>query len=456
MEVHRVLNTLARDFSYAPASGFADRADDANQVALLNGLGNIMLKCNLYVEPSTSTDLGGRIRYAERIIEALHEDVDGLPFPLAAHQLARPATHDDKGTLVRLTNYLKQLVKERRLNSNSRTCALEYYDWLCSRPSPRDEPPQFDYRERVLDAWSDDEDDSGEKKKKPTATTNSATDKIDMMLRAEADAKAAEATLHELLQKRREIRAENDLLVAKLASIQSSPDWNDATNNLSKLVALNDRLKSQEKDFKASCRKSREKFERLLGSTSSGSEALDAAREGLARAKSRLEEINKELGKEARVQAQASRTRDMKPSRAELDQYEKRYLELYAQMGRKTDENKRLVHHYNGLQRKLTLVKQETNLLESMRLELSSTKMKKGAPHFDPEQFPAILAELDRALSAAKTRTSEAAAKADETRGELDRVASRQRAYYRALRELHEAAHGEEDEEEDGDEKLLA
>ncbi|KAG8223689.1 hypothetical protein J437_LFUL004054 [Ladona fulva] len=145
---------------------------------------------------------------------------------------------------------------------------------------------------------------------------------------------------------------------------------------LRSLVVLNETLKEQEKAFKEQCRTEltglqllvKEAKDTATASTKEGdSDGSDGGPEQqIEEEKARLAKARLVLAKHTRVVASLKRHLDDVPGRAELAQYQRRFLELYNQVASKHRETKQFYTLYNTLDDTKLYLSKELSLLNSI------------------------------------------------------------------------------------------
>ena len=125
----------------------------------------------------------------------------------------------------------------------------------------------------------------------------------------------------------------------KLTEYESNVD-KKSVEKLQKLVVINDELKQKEQEFKNSCKKELAEFESglemlkstLLATTNTDdSERLKKINEQFETTKSKMHSLRLKVAKKNREISTLKRKLDETPSRIELSQYQKRFVELYNQ-----------------------------------------------------------------------------------------------------------------------------
>lgn len=161
--------------------------------------------------------------------------------------------------------------------------------------------------------------------------------------------------------------------------------------NLRALVAMNESLKSQEQEFKAHCREEmarlQQEIEILKAERAPGEKTISSGEpqgaltstmthnEDLDRRynmeKEKLYKIRLLQARRNREIALLHRKIDEVPSRAELIQYQKRFIELYRQISAVHKETKQFFTLYNTLDDKKVYLEKEISLLNSIHENFS-------------------------------------------------------------------------------------
>ncbi|XP_012631069.2 coiled-coil domain-containing protein 93 isoform X3 [Microcebus murinus] len=179
---------------------------------------------------------------------------------------------------------------------------------------------------------------------------------------------------------------------AALEKIESKADPN-ILQNLRALVAMNENLKSQEQEFKAHCREEmtrlQQEIENLKAERAPGGDEKNpssgephSARTSVMTHEEDLDRrYNMEKEKLYKIRLlQARRNREIAilhrkidevPSRAELIQYQKRFIELYRQISAVHKETKQFFTLYNTLDDKKVYLEKEISLLNSIHENFS-------------------------------------------------------------------------------------
>lgn len=111
--------------------------------------------------------------------------------------------------------------------------------------------------------------------------------------------------------------------------------------------------------------------------------------------------------------AKVGRMIDDVPSRSELIQYERRFVELYEQVSDKLDETRKHFATYNALDQKRTYIQKEDSLVTSISTNFATAmKTKPGKQQF-LDQCANILGTLQSTLSSEKAKLDSIARQRD-------------------------------------------
>lgn len=215
---------------------------------------------------------------------------------------------------------------------------------------------------------------------------------------------------------------------------------------LRSLVLLNETLKEQEKAFKEQCRTELTGLQQLV------KEATDAAsactKEGdsdgseggpehqIEEERARLAKARLVLAKHTRVVASLKRHVDDVPGRAELAQYQRRFLELYNQVASKHRETKQFYTLYNTLDDTKLYLSKELSLLNSILDTYGEAMSTPAGKDQFMRQFDAIVEGIKQnKMKVAKRRTEEIERR-ESLAARLLTLVEAQRKYVAAVRQL--------------------
>lgn len=210
---------------------------------------------------------------------------------------------------------------------------------------------------------------------------------------------------------------------------------------LQSLVEIYDSLKEQEACFREQCRSELSRLQALAADAAegrTGSEGMDVAELGstLAAEREALVAVRLRLAKATRAAASLQRQLDDVPGRAELAQYQRRFLELYSQVAAKHKETKQFYTLYNTLSdTKLYMEKELTlldSILENYHEALSSPSMREQFIR----QFEGIVENVKQNKVKIEQRRNEERLRRDKLNRQQVALLELERSYVAAVRQL--------------------
>ncbi|XP_077009658.1 coiled-coil domain-containing protein 93 isoform X2 [Tamandua tetradactyla] len=246
---------------------------------------------------------------------------------------------------------------------------------------------------------------------------------------------------------------------AALEKIESKAD-SSILQNLRALVAMNENLKSQEQEFKAHCREEMTrlqqeienlKVERALGGDE---KALSSGEPGstLASVMTHDEDLdrryNMEKEKLYKIRLlQARRNREIAilhrkidevPSRAELIQYQKRFIELYRQISAVHKETKQFFTLYNTLDDKKVYLEKEISLLNSIHENFSQAMASPASRDQFLRQMEQIVEGIKQSRMKMEKKKQENKMRRDQLNDQYLELLEKQRLYFKTVKEFKE------------------
>ncbi|KAL5006597.1 hypothetical protein ScPMuIL_015403 [Solemya velum] len=176
--------------------------------------------------------------------------------------------------------------------------------------------------------------------------------------------------------KKGRVKEESHLVEEKmqdLAAVETSEN-ESVLQQLRSLVAKNESLKKQEQEFKAQCKEEMARLKQqiqdfkseLATEISEDQERVGLIDKQYEADREKLHKIRLILARKNREIASLQRKIDEVPSRAELSQYQRRFIELYNQVAAKHKETKQFYTLYNTLDDTKLYLNKEVNLLNSI------------------------------------------------------------------------------------------
>ncbi|KAK6485198.1 coiled-coil domain-containing protein 93-like isoform X2 [Huso huso] len=153
------------------------------------------------------------------------------------------------------------------------------------------------------------------------------------------------------------------------------------------LVAMNENLKNQEQEFRTHCREEMTRLQQSIENLKIESGDDDGEQKERNQLidkqyntdREKLQKIRLLLARRNREIAILQRKIDEVPSRAELTQYQKRFIELYGQVAATHKETKQFFTLYNTLDDKKVFLEKEVNLLNSIHDNFLQAMASSGA-----------------------------------------------------------------------------
>jgi hypothetical protein len=169
----------------------------------------------------------------------------------------------------------------------------------------------------------------------------------------------------------------------KLADLERNATQQDELTSLKNLVSLNETLRSQEAEFKESCKSQLQELRGLIAAAQGAGTDMDEREREEDKKLRDIEDMHSKVSPlsflsphDPQVMAKYNRLRallaetnldlarnvriiDDVPTRSELIQYERRFVELYQQVAWKLDETKKYYSLYNTLDTTLTFIQKE-------------------------------------------------------------------------------------------------
>ncbi|XP_069701680.1 coiled-coil domain-containing protein 93 isoform X2 [Periplaneta americana] len=252
--------------------------------------------------------------------------------------------------------------------------------------------------------------------------------------RLEAAIQQESAQLHQVRAAHNQV----DQVLKELEALETDENQG-ILRKLQALVILNESLKQQELEFREQCKLELGKLQKLVeGAQESATpdEDSDQVTIQYEEERERVQKLRLLLAKRNRSIAALQRQLDEVPGRAELAQYQRRFLELYNQVAAKHKETKQFYTLYNTLDdTKLYLSKELTllnSILDNYTEAMSSTS---GKEQF-MKQFDAIVEGIKQNKAKVERRRTEERQRRDKLSQQLLSLVEQQRRYVAAVRQL--------------------
>lgn len=221
-----------------------------------------------------------------------------------------------------------------------------------------------------------------------------------------------------------------------------------SVDKLQKLVVINDELKQKEQEFKKACKKELseiedelEKLKISVAETSNEDENAERRRkidEQFETATSKLHSLRLKMGKRNREISTLKRKLDDIPSRIELSQYQKRFVELYNQISGVHTQTKQFYIFYNVLEDKKLYMNKEINLLNSINEQFAKQMSTPGNREQFVKQLETIVDGIKVNLSKVDKKKNELKLHCDDLNDQYNGLIEKKRLYYKTLKDFQE------------------
>ncbi|XP_045222914.1 coiled-coil domain-containing protein 93 isoform X8 [Macaca fascicularis] len=246
---------------------------------------------------------------------------------------------------------------------------------------------------------------------------------------------------------------------AALEKIESKADPS-ILQNLRALVAMNENLKSQEQEFKAHCREEMTRLQQEIenlkakraphgdektlssgeppGTLTSAMTHDDDLDRRYNMEKEKLYKIRLLQARRNREIAILHRKIDEVPSRAELIQYQKRFIELYRQISAVHKETKQFFTLYNTLDDKKVYLEKEISLLNSIHENFSQAMASPAARDQFLRQMEQIVEGIKQSRMKMEKKKQENKMRRDQLNDQYLELLEKQRLYFKTVKEFKE------------------
>ncbi|NWQ69302.1 CCD93 protein, partial [Neopipo cinnamomea] len=244
-----------------------------------------------------------------------------------------------------------------------------------------------------------------------------------------------------------EVKSYSEKLDKELAALETIEAQADSSvlQSLRALVAMNENLKSQEQEFKAHCREEMERLQQSIENLKAEAaadgeeqEANNIIEQQYQAEKEKLQKIRLLLARRNREIAILQRKIDEVPSRAELTQYQKRFIELYSQVSATHKETKQFFTLYNTLDDKKVYLEKEVNLLNSIHDNFHQAMSSSGSREQFLRQMEQIVEGIKQNRMKMEKKKQENKMRRDQLNDEYLELLEKQRLYFKTVKEFKE------------------
>uniref|UniRef100_A0A3P8XS44 Coiled-coil domain-containing protein 93 n=1 Tax=Esox lucius TaxID=8010 RepID=A0A3P8XS44_ESOLU len=208
------------------------------------------------------------------------------------------------------------------------------------------------------------------------------------------------------------------------------------------LVAMNENLKSQEQEFRTHCREEmvrlQQNIEDLKIESGDDGEDEKLIDKQYDTDREKLQKIRLLMARRNREIAVLQRKIDEVPSRAELTQYQKRFIELYGQVSATHKETKQFFTLYNTLDDKKVYLEKEVNLLNSIHDNFQQAMASSGAKEQFLRQMEQIVEGIKQSRIKMEKKKQENKMRRDQLNDEYLELLDKQRLYFKTVKDFKE------------------
>uniref|UniRef100_A0A3B4D468 Coiled-coil domain-containing protein 93 n=1 Tax=Pygocentrus nattereri TaxID=42514 RepID=A0A3B4D468_PYGNA len=237
--------------------------------------------------------------------------------------------------------------------------------------------------------------------------------------------------------------------LSALADVEAQAD-SGLLEKLRALVAMNENLKQQEQEFRTHCREEMTRLQQRIEDLkiefgdeaddqkvhSNHSKCLIDQQYNTDREK--LQKIRLLMARRNREIAILQRKIDEVPSRAELTQYQKRFIELYSQVSATHKETKQFFTLYNTLDDKKVYLEKEVNLLNSIHDNFQQAMASSGAKEQFLRQMEQIVEGIKQNRIKMEKKKQENKMRRDQLNDDYLELLDKQRLYFKTVKDFKE------------------
>uniref|UniRef100_A0A8C8D3I7 Coiled-coil domain-containing protein 93 n=1 Tax=Oncorhynchus tshawytscha TaxID=74940 RepID=A0A8C8D3I7_ONCTS len=227
-----------------------------------------------------------------------------------------------------------------------------------------------------------------------------------------------------------EATEQTERLEKELSALEEAEGQADTglLEKLRALVGMNENLKHQEQEFRTHCRVSLHTFPNT-------SQLIEKQ---YNTDKEKLQKIRLLMARRNREIAVLQRKIDEVPSRAELTQYQKRFIELYGQVSATHKETKQFFTLYNTLDDKKVYLEKEVNLLNSIHDNFQQAMASSGAKEQFLRQMEQIVEGIKQSRIKMEKKKQENKMRRDQLNDEYLELLDKQRLYFKTVKDFKE------------------
>lgn len=229
--------------------------------------------------------------------------------------------------------------------------------------------------------------------------------------------------------------------MAKLDALEEDEANREVLQKLRTLVAQNESLKDQMSKFKATCESEMNSLEAKIealqgdGFEAVSDERMQAIANQLAEDKAKMAKLQQLSAKRNREIARWQRQIDEYPSRAELNQYQRRFVDLYGQVSARLRETKQYYLQYNVQADSKQYFAKESALLDSIYENFEVAMKSDGGKEQLLKQMEQIFTIMAKNKGKVQEKQAETEATRDEIRAQHLGLVEKERLYHKSVKD---------------------
>ncbi|XP_075440700.1 coiled-coil domain-containing protein 93 isoform X2 [Ascaphus truei] len=283
--------------------------------------------------------------------------------------------------------------------------------------------------------------------RKITSLSKQISQKRTLLEQLEVKSAALQAGCSDAKEQLSEVISYTETLDQELAALENVESAADPSilQELRALVTMNESLKVQEQEFRAHCRGEMSRLQHDIRSLKAEAEENGEEKERAQiieqqqkAERDKLQGIRLLLARRNREIAVLHRKIDEVPSRAELAQYQKRFIELYGQVSATHKETKQFFTLYNTLDDKKVYLEKEVNLLNSVHDNFQQAMAASSTRDQFLRQMEQIVDGIKQSRMKMEKKKQENKMRRDQLNDEFLELLEKQRYYFKTVKEFKE------------------
>eukprot|EP01132_Coremiostelium_polycephalum_P002788 gene2788-3467_t len=271
------------------------------------------------------------------------------------------------------------------------------------------------------------------------------TDELKQLIQEHRERATELEELQLLVQKK---TAFNERIIRETEKLDAleTPENTKQLQALRSLVLMNETLIAQEQQFRQSCKRQVAEYKQLMEELVKGDDNIDTEDEERKQQinqaydtdVTKLKKLKQLLNKKNRDISLLQRLLDELPSRAELLQYQRQFVELSEQSDSKLTETRQFYTTYNTLEDKRALLEYELSILQSIQNKYNVAMSSKSNKEMFIKSMDLIISGIQEALEKSEKKWSNEKLKHDLLSDQYIALVEQERNYYKLTKEFEE------------------